>query len=33
MEAEMVIAADSPPVNAKWTPDEKNGSMKARIAD
>jgi hypothetical protein len=33
MEEAMVIAADNPPVNAKWTPDEKNGSMNAKIAD
>jgi len=33
MEAEIEIAADNPPVNAKWTPDESNGSMKARIVD
>ena len=29
MEAEMETAADNAPVNAKWIPDEKNGSMKA----
>ena len=29
MEAEIETAADSAPVNAKWTPDEKNGSMNA----
>jgi len=29
MEAEMETAADSAPVNVKWTPDEKNGSMNA----
>ena len=33
IEAEMETAADNPPVNAKWTPDEKNGSMKAKITD
>jgi len=27
----MEIAADNPPVNAKWIPVEKNGSMKAEV--
>ena len=29
IEAEIDAAADNAPVNAKWIPDEKNGSMKA----
>jgi len=29
MEAEMETAADNAPVNAKWIPEKKNGSMKA----
>lgn len=29
IEAEMETAADNAPVNARWIPDEKNGSMKA----
>jgi len=28
MAAAMVVAADNAPVNAMWTPEEKNGSMK-----
>jgi hypothetical protein len=27
MEAEIVVAADNPPVNARCTPDEKKGSI------
>jgi hypothetical protein len=29
MEEAIEIAADNPPVNAKWTPVEKNGSINA----
>ena len=31
METEKEIAVDNAPVSAKWTPDAKNGSMKAWI--
>jgi hypothetical protein len=27
IEAQIVVAADSPPVNARWTPDENTGSI------
>jgi hypothetical protein len=27
IEAAILAAADSPPANAKWTPEEKNGSI------